>query len=59
MTNPLFVDVKEAARLTSFCPATIYNLCAEGKLAFSKVGRRRLIHFDSLTKLGQPETEVA
>lgn len=59
MSDPLYVDVKEASRRTSLCPATIYNLCNAGKLSFSKVGRRRLIHFDSLTKLGQPEGEAA
>jgi len=58
MTDPVFVDVKEAARLSSLSRATLYNLMAseEGKpprLAYRKVGARRLIELESLRKLGE------
>jgi predicted DNA-binding transcriptional regulator AlpA len=55
MTDPVFVDVKEAARLSSLSRATLYNLMAAQppKLAFRKVGARRLIEVESLRKLGE------
>jgi len=48
---PIYVSVKDAARLTSLCEASIYNFCNAGKIAYTKLGRRRLIHRESLMNL--------
>jgi excisionase family DNA binding protein len=52
---PIYVTVKDAARLTSLCEASIYNFCNSGKIAYTKLGRRRLIIRESLLKLSQQE----
>ena len=48
---PLAVDVKEAARLTSFGKTKIYEMLADGTLPSRKIGRRRVIPYSALKAL--------
>jgi excisionase family DNA binding protein len=51
--DPLAVSILEAARLTSLCRSTIYELLKTGKLRSIKVGGRHLVDFDSIKALMQ------
>lgn len=48
---PLAYDMATAARVSSLGQTKLYELIANGKLATSKVGKRRLILADSLRSL--------
>ena len=48
---PLAVDVKEAARLTSFGKTKIYEMLADGTLPSRTIGRRRVIPYAALKAL--------
>jgi excisionase family DNA binding protein len=48
---PLAVDVKEAARLTSFGKTKIYEMLADGTLPSRTIGRRRVIPYSALKTL--------
>lgn len=48
---PLAVDVKEAARLTSFGMTKIYALINDGTLPSRTIGRRRVIPYAALKAL--------
>lgn len=48
---PITLTVSEALRLSGLGRTTLYGLIAEGKLASSTVGRRRLISYASLKAL--------
>lgn len=48
---PLAVDVKEAARLTSFGKTKIYEMLADGTLPSRTIGRRRVIPYSALKAL--------
>jgi excisionase family DNA binding protein len=37
------ISVDEAARRTGVCRASLYNLMADGKLAYVKLGTRRVL----------------
>lgn len=49
--QPLAYDVATACRVSSLGQTKIFELLASGRLASSKIGKRRLIHADSLRKL--------
>jgi excisionase family DNA binding protein len=49
--DPLAVSILEAARLTSLCRSTIYELLKEGKLRSIKVGGRHLVDYGSIKEL--------
>lgn len=48
---PLAYDMATACRVSSLGASKLYELIAEGRLSTSKVGKRRLIHADSLRRL--------
>ncbi len=52
---PLAVDVKEAARLTSFGKTKIYQMLEDGTLPSKKIGRRRVIPYSALKALVEGE----
>jgi excisionase family DNA binding protein len=49
--EPLAVSILEAARLTSLCRSTIYELLKSGKLRSIKVGGRHLVDYGSIKDL--------
>lgn len=49
--QPLTVSVSDAMRLTGVKRTTLYAAMKDGRLRYSHVGRRRLVHFDSLRRL--------
>jgi excisionase family DNA binding protein len=49
--DPLAVSILEAARLTSLCRSTIYELLNAGKLKSIKVGGRHLVDYGSIKEL--------
>jgi excisionase family DNA binding protein len=49
--EPLAYTVAEASRVARLGQTTLFALISSGRLASSKVGRKRLIHADSLRKL--------
>jgi excisionase family DNA binding protein len=49
--DPLAVSILEAARLTSLCRSTIYELLKTGKLRSIKVGGRHLVDYGSIKEL--------
>jgi excisionase family DNA binding protein len=50
-SDPLAVSILEAARLTSLCRSTIYELLKTGKLRSIKVGGRHLVDYGSIKEL--------
>jgi excisionase family DNA binding protein len=50
-SDPLAVSILEAARLTSLCRSTIYELLKSGKLRSIKVGGRHLVDYGSIKLL--------
>ena len=51
--EPLAVDVREAARLTSLSPYTIRRCVRDGRIRAVRIGRRVLVPLSSLTALLQ------
>ena len=49
--EPLAVSILDAARLTSLCRSTIYELLKAGKLRSIKVGGRHLVDYGSIKDL--------
>jgi excisionase family DNA binding protein len=49
--KPLVVTVNRAKALTGLGHSTIYRLIGDGTLKATKVGKRRLISFESLERL--------
>ncbi len=49
--EPLAYTVADASRVARLGQTKLFELIASGRLASSKVGRKRLIHADSLRKL--------
>jgi|KBSSwiStaDraftv2_1062776.scaffolds.fasta_scaffold719578_3 hypothetical protein len=49
--RPLAYDLKTAARISSLGMTRLYELIAQGRLSTSKIGKRRLVHADSLHRL--------
>jgi excisionase family DNA binding protein len=57
--HPLAVSVTVAARLTGLSRSTLYAEMAAGRLAYAKVGKRRLIPTEALLDwLNAATTEV-
>ena len=52
---PLAVNVKEAARLTSFGKTKIYEMLSDGTLPSRTIGRRRVIPYAALKALVEGE----
>jgi excisionase family DNA binding protein len=50
-SDPLAVSILEAARLTSLCRSTIYELLKAKKLRSIKVGGRHLVDYRSIKEL--------
>jgi excisionase family DNA binding protein len=50
--NPIWVSPKEASRLTAIGLTRLYELINDHTLESVKVGRKRLVSFASLEKLG-------
>ncbi len=48
---PIAYDIATAARVSSLGVTKLYQLIGEGRLATSKIGKRRLIMADSLRRL--------
>jgi len=48
---PLAYDMATASRVSSLGQTKLYELIADGRLATSKIGKRRLILADSLRRL--------
>lgn len=48
---PLAYDIATASRVSSIGRTRLYELIAQGRLATSKIGKRRIIHADSLRSL--------
>lgn len=46
--QPIFVSVKEAARLLNITPWSVYKLCDDQKLRSQYHGKRRLVRRDSI-----------
>jgi len=51
--QPLAYDLTTAARVSTLGKTRLYELIAQGRLATTKIGKRRLIHADSLHRLIQ------
>ncbi|MGX7953572.1 helix-turn-helix domain-containing protein [Tsuneonella sp. HG249] len=49
--SPLAYSVKEAIRISSIKKSSLYAAIKDGRLKISKVGRRTLIHAESLRAL--------
>jgi excisionase family DNA binding protein len=49
--EPLAYTVADASRVARIGQTKLFELIASGRLASSKVGRKRLIHAESLRKL--------
>lgn len=49
--QPLAYDLKTAARVSSLGTTRLYELIAEGRLTTTKIGKRRLVHAESLHRL--------
>lgn len=49
--EPLAYTIADARRVSGLGTTKIFELLADGRLASSKIGRRRLIHADSLKRL--------
>lgn len=49
--QPIAYDLKTAARVSSLGMTRLYELIAQGRLDTTKIGKRRLIHADSLHRL--------
>lgn len=56
---PQLLKIAEAARLSTLCRATLYNLMSRGELAYVKLGRTRRIPADALTDLIRRNTVPA
>jgi excisionase family DNA binding protein len=54
-TEPIAVTVPQARRLSGLGYTTIWRLIREGTLATVRIGRRRLVLFDSLRRLLSPD----
>ena len=42
------IPIKEGEQISGLSRSTLYNLMGDGKLAFHKIGRRRLLNVRSL-----------
>lgn len=49
--EPLSVSIEEACRLTGLPRSTIFKLRQQGRLTWTRIGKRVLIHFHSLAGL--------
>ena len=49
--EPIAYSVADASRVASIGQTKLFELIASGRLASCKVGRKRLIHAESLRKL--------
>ncbi len=56
MTNPMYVSVKEAEHLTGIGMTSLYARMKDGTIPYVKVGRRRLIAYETLENLGSSRT---
>lgn len=57
-TDPFAVSILEAARLTSLCRSTIYELLKSKKLRSIKVGGRHLVDYASIKELMRAGAEL-
>jgi len=48
---PLVYSIQSAVQVSTLSMSRIYELIAEGRLTTTKIGKRRLIHADSLQRL--------
>jgi excisionase family DNA binding protein len=46
--DPIFISVKQAARLLNLTPWSVYQLCDEGTLESQYFGKRRLVRLTSV-----------
>jgi hypothetical protein len=49
--RPITVTIQRATEISGLCEATIWKHISEGRLRTTRVGRRRLVFFDSLEAL--------
>jgi hypothetical protein len=60
LQNPLTLSVADAVRLSGLKRTSLYAAMKDGRLRYSHVGRRRLVHFESLRRLvGVADAEQA
>jgi excisionase family DNA binding protein len=52
--RPIWVSPREASLLTGIGLTRLYELFKDGTLKSHKVGRKRLVSFESLESLGRP-----
>jgi excisionase family DNA binding protein len=52
LEKPIWISISEAMAATSFGRTRVYELIATGMLRSIKVGRRRLVSFESIATLG-------
>jgi excisionase family DNA binding protein len=57
--SPITVSVAEAKRLSGLGHTTVYKLLSEGTLKSTTVGKRRLVRYDSLQELLNPDHREA
>lgn len=53
--DPIWVSVNDAIRASGIHRTRLYELLNSGALGSIKVGRKRLVSFDSIKTLGQPQ----
>lgn len=58
--DPIFVSVKEAARIVAHSPITVYRLLDSGEIEGKELGRRRLVNYRSLLAYAEslPDTKA-
>jgi excisionase family DNA binding protein len=54
-TKPIWVSPREASLLTGIGLTRLYELFKDGTLVSRKVGRKRLVSFESLELLGESQ----
>ena len=59
ISHPLTVTVKEALAMIGIGRTSFYELVAGGEITTVKIGRRRLVHVDSLRRLAAEGSVVA
>ena len=52
-SGKLLVNEREAARMLSICPRTLWGMAARGEVPVVRLGSRKLYSIDSLRQWGQ------
>lgn len=57
--EPIFISVKEAARMLGLHVITVYDLCKAGEISSAKFGKRRLVEAASVREYAAKLLEEA